>query len=171
MVEWPPSAWNPDGRQKIVCIDTVPPEIDAHYVPEVELIGDLGHILTQLGCLLWDKPMAGYEVPPYRRALSVALDAGSDDDVPIKPQRVLHDLRKAMAPHDVLISNAFGIEGHRVERAGDLLPALTRAFGHKGPVVLDIPIDYAENRKLGVDLWQLTPEMLIGKIRKVDSGG
>ena len=23
MVEWPPSAWNPDGRQKIVCIDTV----------------------------------------------------------------------------------------------------------------------------------------------------
>ena len=275
MVEWPPSAWNPDGRQKIVCIDTVPPEIDAHYVPEVELIGNLGHVLTQLGCLLWDKPMASYEVPPYRRALSVALDAGSDDDVPIKPQRVLHDLRQAMAPHDVLISDvgahklwiarfwqasepntvlisngfaamgfalpaaiaaslacrgrskvaavcgdggflmnvqeletakrlgmpfvvlvwndggygliemhqrrtfgrvsgtrfdnpdfvalagAFGIEGHRVERAGDLLPVLRAAFGHKGPVVLDIPIDYAENDKLEVDLWQLAPETLI----------
>ena len=102
MVEWPPSAWNPDGRQKIVCIDTVPPEIDAHFVPEVELIGNLSHILTQLGCLLWNKPMAGYEVPPYRRALSVALDVGSDDDVLIKPQRVLYDLRKAMASHDVL---------------------------------------------------------------------
>ena len=52
MVEWPPSAWNPDGDSSIVCIDTVPPEIDAHYVPEVELIGDLSRILFQLSCLL-----------------------------------------------------------------------------------------------------------------------
>ena len=37
----PPSAWNPDGRQSIICIDTVPAEIDAHFIPEVELIGDL----------------------------------------------------------------------------------------------------------------------------------
>ena len=48
MIEWPPSAWNPDGRQRIVCIDTVPPEIDAHFIPEVELIGDLSRILFQL---------------------------------------------------------------------------------------------------------------------------
>src|SRR5690606_9614246 len=105
MVEWPPSAWNPDGRRKIVCIDTAPPEIDAHFVPEVELIGDLSHILTQLGCLLWNKTLADYEVPPYRRALARLLEAGSDDDLPVKPQRVLRDLRAALGPQDVVVSD------------------------------------------------------------------
>ena len=271
MVEWPPSAWNPDGDRSIICIDTVPPEIDAHYVPEVELIGNLSHILTQLGCLLWNKPMAGYEVPPYRRAFSVALDVGADDDLPVKPQRVLHDLREVMAaddvlisdvgahklwiarfwqasePNTVLISNGFaamgfalpaaiaaslasrgrskivavtgdggflmnvqrardgqapgpplrgaGLDGRRLRphrdapapqvrarvrhalrqpgfrgprpelrhrgpprgRAGELLPMLRRGLRHTGPVVVDIPIDYAENDKLGIDLWQLAP--------------
>ena len=274
MVEWPPSAWNPDGRQKIICVDTVMPEIDAHYVPEVELIGNLGHILTQLGCLLWNKPMAGYEVPPYRRAFSRLLDIGGDDDFPVKPQRVLRDLRAALAPHDVLVSDvgahklwiarfwearepntvlisngfaamgfglpasiaaalagrgrckvvcitgdggflmnvqeletakrlglpfvvlvwsdggygliemhqrrkfgrvagtrfenpdfvglarAFGLEGVRVERAGDLPAVLGKALAHSGPVVVEVPIDYAENEKLGIDLWQLAPEAL-----------
>ena len=106
MVEWPPSAWNPDGRQKIVCIDTVPPEIDAHFVPEVELIGDLGHILTQLGCLLWNKPLATLRACRPTGAPSRACStSGSDDDFPVKPQRVLRDLRAALAPDDILISD------------------------------------------------------------------
>ena len=58
MIEWPPSAWNPDGRQKIVCIDTVPPEIDANYVPEVQLIGDLNRILYQLAGLMQGRDIA-----------------------------------------------------------------------------------------------------------------
>jgi acetolactate synthase I/II/III large subunit len=274
MVEWPASAWNPDGRQKIICVDTVTPEIDAHYVPEVELIGNLSHTLTQLGCLLWNKPMTGYEVPPYRAAFSRLLEAGGDDDFPVKPQRVLRDLRAVLRPHDVLVSDvgahklwvarfweahepntvlisngfaamgfglpaaiaaalagrgrnrvacitgdggflmnvqeletakrlglpfvvlvwsdggygliemhqrqkfgrvagtrfenpdlvglarSFGLHGVRVERAGDLLPILRAAFEENGPVVVDIPIDYLENDKLGVDLWQLAPEAL-----------
>jgi thiamine pyrophosphate-dependent acetolactate synthase large subunit-like protein len=63
-------------------------------------------------------------------------------------------------PDFVALAQAFGIEGDTVPRAGDLLPMLGKALRHKGPVVLDIPIDYAENDKLGVDLWQLAPEAL-----------
>ena len=105
MIEWPPSAWNPDGRQKIVCIDTVPPEIDAHYVPEVQLIGDLSRILYQLAGLVQGKEVAHPQTKPYRRAFSALLDVGSDDDLPVKPQRVLRDLRAALAPKDVLVSD------------------------------------------------------------------
>jgi acetolactate synthase-1/2/3 large subunit len=273
LVEWAPSAWNPDGDTRIICIDTVPPEIDAHYVPEVELIGSLGHILAQLGCLLWNKPLAEFEVPPYRRALEAALDVGGDDDAPVKPQRVLHDLRKIMDAQDILISDvgahklwvarfwearepntvlisngfaamgfglpaaiaatlavrgrrkvaaivgdggflmnvaeletarrlghplvvliwtdgsygliemhqrrrfehvegtrfgnpdfvalarSFGLQGHRVTRAGDLAPVLREAFAASGPSIVDIPIDYAENEKLGIDLWKLAPDL------------
>jgi len=48
----------------------------------------------------------------------------------------------------------------RVERAGDLPAILAKALDSSGPVVVDIPIDYAENDKLGIDLWQLAPEAL-----------
>jgi acetolactate synthase-1/2/3 large subunit len=63
-------------------------------------------------------------------------------------------------PDLVALAHAFGVEGVRVSRAGDLLPILNNALRSKAPVVLDIPIDYAENDKLGVDLWQLAPEAL-----------
>ena len=95
MVEWAPSAWNPAGDRRIICIDTVTPEIDAHDVPEVELVGDLTHIIAQLGFLLAAEPPTALEVPPYHRAFEVALDVGGDDDAPVKPQRVLRDLREA----------------------------------------------------------------------------
>ena len=105
MVEWAPSAWNPAGERRIICIDTVTPEIDAHYVPEVELVGDLTHIIAQLGFLLAAEPLPALEVPPYHRAFEVALDVGDDDDAPVKPQRVLRDLRELMAADDILVSD------------------------------------------------------------------
>ena len=84
MSSGPPSAWNPDGKLRIVCIDTAPADIDAHYVPQVELIGDIGGILIQLGEMLSISPPAAYEIPPYREALASVLDVGGDDDQPIK---------------------------------------------------------------------------------------
>ncbi|HJW75056.1 MAG TPA: thiamine pyrophosphate-binding protein, partial [Thermoleophilia bacterium] len=65
LVEWSPQAWNPDGKLRIVCIDTQPADIDAHYVPQVELLGDIGAILTQLGEMLAVNPPAAYRIPPY----------------------------------------------------------------------------------------------------------
>ena len=63
-------------------------------------------------------------------------------------------------PDLVGLAHAFGVEGVRVERAGDFLPVLRKALDAAGPVVIDIPIDYAENDKLGVDLWKLAPQEL-----------
>ncbi|NPD17439.1 thiamine pyrophosphate-binding protein [Xinfangfangia sp. D13-10-4-6] len=39
------------------------------------------------------------------------------------------------------IAREFGVEGHRIERAEDLRPALAAAFKAKGPVVLDVITD------------------------------
>ena len=52
--------------------------------------------------------------------------------------------------------------GRRARRARRRLPAgaAPRRWTAPGPVVVDIPIDYAENDKLGVDLWKLAPEEL-----------
>jgi len=105
LVEWAPVNWNPRADRRIICIDTVAAEIDEHYVPDVELTGGLGTILTHLGNLVSAKPPARLAAPPYRELFQIALEQGSDDSFPVKPQRVLRDLREIMAPDDVLISD------------------------------------------------------------------
>jgi acetolactate synthase-1/2/3 large subunit len=62
-------------------------------------------------------------------------------------------------PDLVALARAFGVEGLRVERADELPAVLRRALDARGPVVVDIPIDYGENDKLGTDLWKLAPEV------------
>ena len=105
LVEWSPEYWNPRRDRKIICIDTVAAEVDEHYVPDVELTGGIGTILTHLGNLVSAKPPARLAAPPYRELLRLALEQGSDDGFPVKPQRVLRDLREVMGPDDVLISD------------------------------------------------------------------
>src|SRR5919201_731673 len=105
LVEWSPVAWNPRGDRHIICIDTVAAEVDQYYVPEVALKGDFGNILPHLGNLVSAKPPARLAAPPYQELLRAALEQGSDDAFPVKPQRVLRDLRELMAPEDVLISD------------------------------------------------------------------
>ena len=105
LVEWAPSNWNPRRDRRIICIDTVAAEVDEHYVPDVELTGGIGTILTHLGNLVSARPPARLAAPPYRELFQLALDQGSDDGFPVKPQRVLRDLREIMAPDDVLISD------------------------------------------------------------------
>src|SRR5215211_6772079 len=48
LVEHAPRNWNPSKDKTIVCIDTVSPEVDEHFMTEVDLVGDLPHILTRL---------------------------------------------------------------------------------------------------------------------------
>ena len=105
LVEWSPEYWNPRRDRKIICIDTVAAEVDEHYVPDVELTGGIGTILTHLGNLVSAKPPARLAAPPYRELLRLALEQGSDDGFPVKPQRVLRDLREVMSADDVLISD------------------------------------------------------------------
>ena len=48
LVEHSPEHWNPSRDKTIICIDSLPAEIDEYFMPEVELVGDIYHILTRL---------------------------------------------------------------------------------------------------------------------------
>lgn len=52
----------------------------------------------------------------------------------------------------VKYAESFGAKGLRVERPEELDAVLTEALQSEGPVVVDIPIDYRENIKLGESL-------------------
>ena len=74
LVEHSPENWNPKKNKKIVCIDTASAEVDEHFMTEVDLIGDLYHILTRLAEELRDAPHDGQRLAPQRhraRALRV----------------------------------------------------------------------------------------------------
>jgi acetolactate synthase-1/2/3 large subunit len=51
-------------------------------------------------------------------------------------------------PDFVRYAESFGAAGYRVTAAEELRPALERALHHAGPVIIDCPVDDAENIKL-----------------------
>ncbi|CAN5241486.1 acetolactate synthase large subunit [soil metagenome] len=108
LVENAPEHWNPRGDKTIVVIDSVPAEIDAHFTPAVELLGDLDHVLRRLAeeCRDARGPRSQPSLSRLRAVVDGCLAAGRDDDAfPVAPPRALWELREALAPTDMLISD------------------------------------------------------------------
>src|SRR5207247_9084902 len=51
LVEWSPDLWNPHNEKKIVHIDSTPAEVDDHYLPAIEVVGEIGDALHDLASL------------------------------------------------------------------------------------------------------------------------
>jgi len=105
LVEHAPKHWNPRGDKKIICIDAVAAEVDEHFQPEVELIGDLYHVLTRLAEECRDVPHSGGS-PRLRDVVLGRFAAAKDDDAfPMQPPRALWEIRQALGRDDILISD------------------------------------------------------------------
>jgi acetolactate synthase-1/2/3 large subunit len=105
-VEYAPARWNPSRARRILAIDTLPGEVDASYQPEVELVGDIGGILDRMLDALDGAPVGRPDdvMGRVREALLAELLAnGSDAGWPIKPQKAIADLRRALGPLDLVI--------------------------------------------------------------------
>jgi acetolactate synthase-1/2/3 large subunit len=118
LVEYAPDRWNPDGHKRIVHIDTQPAEVDAFYQPEVELIGDIGGTLRRLLEAILPYGIAGRDAgqrhaaretlvhQDLRTAMLAELGAYEHDDGwPIRPQKAIADLRRALQPADIVVSD------------------------------------------------------------------
>jgi acetolactate synthase-1/2/3 large subunit len=110
MVEYHPHLWNPKGDKRIVHLDFLPAEIDAHYRVEVEVVGDLAHTLWMLNERLEAQPGVRFEAAQHaavRRDMIEEFEAHKDDDTEgtIRPQKALWDARRVMGPKDVLLSD------------------------------------------------------------------
>ncbi|MBF0294403.1 MAG: acetolactate synthase large subunit [Magnetococcales bacterium] len=54
-------------------------------------------------------------------------------------------------PDFVLYAQSYGAHGHRLRRAGELIPLMTACFAAGGVHVIDIPVDYSENVRVLTD--------------------
>jgi acetolactate synthase-1/2/3 large subunit len=105
LVEHAPKHWNPKRDKRIVVIDSVPAEIDEYLTPEVELIGDIYHVLTRLAEECRHVPHSGGSTR-LRDVVLGRFEAAKDDDAfPMQPPRVLWEIRQALGPQDILISD------------------------------------------------------------------
>jgi acetolactate synthase-1/2/3 large subunit len=104
MVEYHPEQWNPDCCKLIVNIDVLPAEVDEHYIVEVGVLGDVGEALRAIA---WKaKPQKGYSLRSLRQAIVREMSEYAEDQgFPIKPQKIVWDLRQALAPEDIVISD------------------------------------------------------------------
>ena len=105
LVEHSPENWNPKKDKKIVCIDTTAAEVDEHFQTDVDLVGDLYHILTRLGEELRDTPHAAGESRLNDIILGRFESAKDDDSFPTQPPRALWEIRNALRRDDLLISD------------------------------------------------------------------
>ena len=105
LVEHAPKHWNPSKDKKIVVIDSEPAEIDEWFQPEVELVGDIYHVLTRLAEECRDVPHSGGS-QRLREVVLGRFEAAKDDDhFPMQPPRALWEIRQALRAQDMLISD------------------------------------------------------------------
>ncbi len=102
LVEYHPHLWHPSRDRIIIHIDTMPAEVDAYYTVKVGVVGDIKHALLRIGELA--TPHQGHRMRSLREALVKEMNACSKDDgFPIKPQKIIWDLRTAMELEDIAI--------------------------------------------------------------------
>ncbi|MEJ7786241.1 MAG: acetolactate synthase large subunit [Solirubrobacteraceae bacterium] len=105
LVEHAPLHWNPGRDKKIVMIDSQPAEIDENFTPEVELIGDVYHVLSRLAKECRDVPHTGGSTRLRDVVLGRFEAAKTDDHFPMQPPRALWEIRQALGRTDMLISD------------------------------------------------------------------
>lgn len=104
MVEYHPSLWHPGKDKKIIHIDQMYAEVDAHYILEVGVIGDIGESLNAIAETA--TPQVESKAGNLREVIVEEIVAmAQDDSFPMKPQRILSDVRAGLENEDILISD------------------------------------------------------------------
>jgi acetolactate synthase-1/2/3 large subunit len=103
LVEYHPNLWHKTRDRKIIHIDSRPAEVDSHYIVATGVVGDFKIALKELAGLA--KPHHDSSTHTnLRAAIFRALHtADSDPGFPLKPQRIIADLRKALDADDIVI--------------------------------------------------------------------
>ncbi len=103
--ECEPEAWNPRGEKKIINIDLVSSEVDFHYTPTVEIIGNIAESLRWLKDLVNRKDLT--PVKTLKSYILKDIEEYSDDEsFPMKPQRIIQDVRKTLGRNDIVVCDA-----------------------------------------------------------------
>ncbi len=104
MVEYHPYLWHPDSDRQIIHIDSSPAEVDEHYILAAGVIGNIGEALTRIAAEA--TPRKNFQAATLRQTIADELSEHAEDQsFPMKPQRIVWDLRQALKPEDIVVSD------------------------------------------------------------------
>ena len=104
MVEYHPHLWHQDKDRKILHIDRSPAEVDEHYILEAGVVGDIGSSLRHIAEAA--RPRQEFHAGTLRQAIVAELSRHAESNAfPVKPQKILHDLRQVLEPDDIVVSD------------------------------------------------------------------
>ena len=91
----------------MISIDALAAEVDAHFAPVVDIPGDITRSLEVLLGVIGDDVLVNREqFASYRETMQQEFEQYAEDTgFPVKPQRILSDVRKALGPDDILLSD------------------------------------------------------------------
>ncbi|HIK27224.1 MAG: acetolactate synthase large subunit [Oscillatoriaceae bacterium SKW80] len=104
LIEYSPKKWNKDGKIPILHIAATHAEVDSSYIPIIEVVGDISDSLLEI----LKRANRHGKPEPYALGLRDEIRAdyeqyANDTGFPIKPQKLIYDLRQVMAPEDIVI--------------------------------------------------------------------
>jgi acetolactate synthase I/II/III large subunit len=111
IVEISPQYWNGDDADKpIIHIDSAPSETDPYYHTRLELTGDISAVLNALvEESRTSKSSRSGDTSSFARLRSMMNEEltryANNDAFPLKPQRIIYELREALADEDIVVSD------------------------------------------------------------------
>ena len=106
LVEWAPSHWNPKRDKIVIHVDSTAAELDGHYQPSVEVVGELDESLAELAERVDER-----KDRPIRTVNRPLGTSTKDTPAPFAPQQVVAAVREALAPEDIVVCD---VGAHKV---------------------------------------------------------
>lgn len=104
MVEYHPYLWHPDKQRQIIHVDVTPAEVDEHYILAAGVIGNIGEALQRIGSEA--SPQQNTPAANLRETIAQELSEHANSGAfPMKPQKIVWDLRQVLEPNDIVISD------------------------------------------------------------------
>lgn len=102
MVEYHPYLWHPTRDRTLIHIDSTHAEVDAYYSVVLGVVGNINHSLNRIAALT--TPHTGKAMRTLRDSLIAEMNQHRrDTEFPVKPQKIIWDLRTAMHLEDIVI--------------------------------------------------------------------
>jgi acetolactate synthase I/II/III large subunit len=102
--EFAPRQINPDASKKIIHIHRYPAEVDAQYHVAVGVEGNISQSLDSLAGALTEAKGTAPARARIRALLNQEIEQGASDDAfPVKPQRAVAEIRRAMGREDIVL--------------------------------------------------------------------
>ncbi len=105
MVEYAPLKWNVRPDTKIIHIACKPADVNKRYQPNVELVGDISNSLRKILKITSREVEPDFALKLKAMMEKEQAEMAADASYPMKPARILADVRKVMGKKDIVLSD------------------------------------------------------------------